>query len=132
MYSASDLCARLTGMTGMIGQRVLRREDSRFLRGGGSYVESLDLPHARHITFVRSLFAHARIVEVDVSAVRAVPSAEVFVAADLDLGTFDPPPFPGLDRRMGRPFLAHDVVRFAGEIVAIVVTDESGGRNRRR
>ena len=46
----------------------------------------------------------------------------MFTAADVGLGTFQPPPFPGLDQRMGRPFLAERVVRFVGDIVAVVLT----------
>ena len=106
-----------------MGQRILRREDSRFLRGKGRYVENLDLPGALHATFVRSLYAHARVVGVDVSAASQLPGTQVFTAADVDLDTFQPPPFPGLDQRMGRPFLAGDVVRFAGDIVAVVLTE---------
>ena len=106
-----------------MGQRVLRREDSRFLRGKGLYVENIDLPDALHATFIRSPYAHARIVDVDVSAALALPGTRVFTSEDVGLGTFQPPPFPGLDQRMGRPFLADEVVRFVGDIIAVVVTD---------
>ena len=54
-----------------MGQRILRREDDRFLRGEGLYVENLELPDALHATFVRSPYAHARIGEIDASAVSA-------------------------------------------------------------
>jgi carbon-monoxide dehydrogenase large subunit len=110
-------------MSGVIGQRVLRREDSRFLQGKGTYVENLPLAGARHVTFVRSPFAHARVSGIDASAALALPGTEVFTAADVDMATFDAPPLPGLERRMGRPFLARDVVRFVGDIVALVVTE---------
>jgi carbon-monoxide dehydrogenase large subunit len=110
-------------MSGVIGQRVLRREDSRFLQGKGTYVENLPLAGARHVTFVRSPFAHARVTGIDASAALALPGTEVFTAADVDMATFDAPPLPGLERRMGRPFLARDVVRFVGDIVALVVTE---------
>jgi len=106
-----------------MGQRVLRREDSRFLRGKGLYVENIDLPDALHATFIRSPYAHARIVDMDVSAALALPGTQVFTSEAVGLGTFQPPPFPGLDQRMGRPFLADEVVRFVGDIVAVVVTD---------
>ncbi len=106
-----------------MGQRILRREDSRFLLGTGNYVENIDVPGALHATFVRSPYAHARVLDVDVSAALALPGTQVFTASDVDLGTFQPPPFPGLDQRMGRPFLADDVVRFVGDIVAVVVTE---------
>ena len=106
-----------------MGQRVLRSEDSRFLRGEGLYVENIDLPDALQVTFVRSPYAHARVVDVDASEALALPGTQVFTAADVGLGTFQPPPFPGLDQRMGRPFLAERVVRFAGDIVAVVLTE---------
>ena len=106
-----------------MGQRILRREDSRFLIGNGSYVENIDLPGALHAVFIRSHYAHARILEIDVSAALELPATQVFTAADVDLGPFQPPHIPGIDQRMGRPFLAHDVVRFVGDIVAIVVSE---------
>jgi carbon-monoxide dehydrogenase large subunit len=110
-------------MAGIIGKRVLRREDSRFLEGEGTYVENLQLPGALHVAFVRSPVAHARIASVDVAEARDQPQTQVFTAADVDLGTFQPPPLPGLEQRMGRPFVAGDTVRFAGDIVAVVVSE---------
>jgi aerobic carbon-monoxide dehydrogenase large subunit len=106
----------------MMGQRVLRFEDTRFLRGEGLYVENLGLPGALHATFVRSPYAHARVVGIDASAALELPGTQVFTAADIGLGTF-PPPFPFIDQTMGRPFVAGEVVRFVGEVVAVVVTD---------
>ena len=110
-------------MSGMMGQRILRREDDRFLRGTGQYVENLELPGALHATFVRSPYAHARIVGIDASAASELPGIQVFTAADSDLGTFQPPPIPGLDQRMGRPYLADGAVRFVGDIVAVVLSE---------
>src|SRR5712691_8249885 len=107
----------------MVGRRVFRREDPRFLTGGARYVEDLWLPDALQVTFVRSPFAHARILDVDASVASALPKTRVFTAADLGLGTFPPLAVPGLEQRMSRPFMAGEVVRFAGEIVAAVVTE---------
>jgi carbon-monoxide dehydrogenase large subunit len=106
----------------VLGNRVVRREDPRFLRGEGTYVENRVVPGALHLTFVRSVFAHANIT-VDASAARELPGVQVFTAADVDLPSFGPPPFPGLDKEMGRPVVARDVVRFVGDIVALVVAD---------
>ena len=106
-----------------MGQRILRLEDSRFLRGKGLYVESMELPGALHATFVRSPYAHARIVGIDASAVSSVPGAQVFTAADVELSAFPPPPIPGINDKMVRPFLASEVVRFVGDIVAVVLTE---------
>ena len=110
-------------MSGIMGQRILRREDSRFLRGNGEYVETVQLPGVLHATFVRSPYAHARIVDIDTSAVSTVPGAQVFTAGDVELAVFPPPPFPGIEERMVRPFLASEVVRFVGDIVAVVLTE---------
>ena len=111
-------------MSGMMGQRILRVEDGRFLRGRGLYVENQDVPDALHATFVRSPVAHARIAGIDTSAVATVPGAQVFTAADVELAAFPPPPIPGINEKMVRPFLASDVVRFVGDIVAVVLTDD--------
>ena len=43
----------------MLGQRVLRKEDPRFLRGEGRYVENLRFEDALHVAFVRSPVSHA-------------------------------------------------------------------------
>jgi aerobic carbon-monoxide dehydrogenase large subunit len=107
----------------VLGNRVLRKEDARFLRGQATYVENLAQDDALHVTFVRSLFAHALVGGVDVSAAEAAPDVvAVFTAADLDVGPFGPPPhLHGLNPAMGRPLIAGDRVRFVGEILAVVV-----------
>ncbi len=106
----------------MIGQRIRRREDPRFLTGHGQFVDDLQFPGALHATFVRSDWAHARIAGIDTSAASQLADTQVFTHADLDLGTQRPGFGPGLDERMGRPFLAHETVRYVGEIVAVVLT----------
>ena len=108
----------------ILGNRVLRKEDPRFLRGEGRYVENLPLEGALAVTFVRSLLAHAHIDGVDATAAATLPNVQVFTGADVDAGPFGPPPFPGLNPGMGRPLVATDVVRFVGDIVAIVVSED--------
>ncbi len=107
-----------------MGQRILRVEDDRFLRGNGLYVENQEVPGALHATFVRSPYAHARIVGIDVGRGVGARPAQVFTAADVELGAFPPPPIPGINDKMVRPFFASDVVRFVGDIVAVVLTDD--------
>ena len=87
-------------------------------------MENLALEGALTVTFVRSLFAHANIVDVDATAAEALPNVQVITAADLELGVFGPPPFPGVNPGMGRPLLAVDRVRFVGDIIAIVISDD--------
>ncbi len=107
-------------LANVVGQRIRRREDPRFLTGQGNYVDDLHLPGALHTTFVRSPWAHARINGIDTSAAAALPDAHVFTAADIGLGK-RPPAFVEMDEFFHRPVIARDRVRFAGEVVAVVL-----------
>ncbi len=106
-------------MTGFVGQRVLRKEDPRFLTGEGGYVDNLQLEGALFVTFVRSPFPSARIDGIDTSMVE---DGRVLTAADVGMEPLAPL-YPGIETRMARPPVATDIVRFAGEIVAIVLAD---------
>jgi carbon-monoxide dehydrogenase large subunit len=106
----------------VIGQRVRRREDPRFLTGTGNYVDDLVLPGALHATFVRSDWAHARIVRIDGAAAAALPGTQVFTHAEIGLGRMASAFAAGIDERVQRPYLAADKVRYVGEIVAVVLT----------
>jgi aerobic carbon-monoxide dehydrogenase large subunit len=108
----------------ILGNRVLRVEDPRFLRGEGRYLENMPLEGAHAVTFVRSPVAHARITEIDTSAATALPNVQVFTAADVDAPPFGPPPYWNINPGMVRPLVTPDVVRFAGEIVAVVVSED--------
>ena len=111
----------------ILGTRVLRTEDPRFLTTGGVYTEDLQLPGQCHVFFVRSPIAHARIRSVDQSAARAAPGViAAYTGADLaDLPLLAPPMPQMISDQMGQPLLARDVVRFVGEPVAVVVTEEA-------
>jgi carbon-monoxide dehydrogenase large subunit len=106
---------------------VLRVEDPKFLTGGGVYMDDLRDPRlegAAHVTYVRSVMAHAR-VSVDVTeAVAADGVVGVFAAADF--ADLDPPPLPlpMLPPTMRRGWLGGPVVRYVGEPVAVVVHDD--------
>jgi aerobic carbon-monoxide dehydrogenase large subunit len=108
----------------ILGNRVLRVEDPRFLRGEGRYLENMPFEGALTVTFVRSPLAHARVTSVDASAAAALPNVQVFVGADVDVPPFGPPPYWNINPGMVRPLVATDVVRFAGEIVAVVVSED--------
>jgi carbon-monoxide dehydrogenase large subunit len=105
----------------IVGTRVVRQEDQNLITAGGTYVDDLRaeaLSGAVHAVFVRSPIAHARIGGIDVSEAKAAPGVlGVFTAADLGL---DPHPAgPVLES-----WLADDVVRYVGEPVALVLTEE--------
>ena len=108
----------------ILGNRVLRVEDPRFLRGEGRYLENMPLEGALSVTFVRSPLAHARINGVDASAAEALPNVQVLTGADVDAPPFGPPPYWNINPGMVRPLVATDTVRFAGEIVAVVVSED--------
>ena len=113
-------------MANVVGQRVRRREDPRFLTGEGSYVDDQRTPGALHVQFVRSYEAHARIVGIDTSEALAVPGTQVFTAGDTDLTVSAPPPFIPIDPQLFRPFIASEKVRFVGDIVAVVLGETRG------
>jgi aerobic carbon-monoxide dehydrogenase large subunit len=110
-------------LANVIGQRVRRREDPRFLTGQGQYVDDLALEDALHVTFVRSPWAHAKIVDIDVAQAAALPGIRVFTAADVEVAVFPQAPFFGYDERMFRPLVASAKVRFVGDIVAVVLSE---------
>lgn len=115
--------SRNLGVVSILGNRVLRKEDVKFLTSGGSYVADLPLAGPAWVTFVRSPLAHAHITSIDTTDAAMAPGViEVFTAADVDL----PPRAPEvevLNQGMKTPYLADGVVRFAGEAVAAIVSE---------
>ena len=110
----------------ILGNRVRRVEDPRFLRGAATYLDDLRDPRldgAVHLVFVRSMSAHGRIDAVDVSDALTMPGVHaVLTAADVDL-QLPRPGGAGAPAEMARPWLADGTVRFVGEPVAVVVAD---------
>ena len=110
----------------ILGQRVIRREDPRLLTIGGTYVADVRDPlldGCVHLHFVRSTHAHARLVDIDVSAALARPGVRaVFTAGDLDIGDM-PPVLPRFDPALSARLLARDRVRYVGEPVAVIAAE---------
>jgi carbon-monoxide dehydrogenase large subunit len=109
----------------ILGTRVHRVEDPAFLTRGGTYTDDLTdarLAGAVHLTLVRSPIAHATITSIDTSAAKQAPGVvAVVTAADCDLEPLLL--FSGANKKMVRPYLATDRVRFVGEPVAAVLTE---------
>ena len=82
----------------ILGNRVLRREDPKFLTVGGTYVADLDLPGSVHLTFVRSSMAHARLVSVDTSRAESMPGV-IAVYTNDDLAMANLPTVMGMTQR---------------------------------
>ncbi|MEJ7772194.1 MAG: xanthine dehydrogenase family protein molybdopterin-binding subunit [Geodermatophilaceae bacterium] len=111
----------------ILGTRVVRTEDPLFLTRGATYTDDLvdeRLTGALHATFVRSQAAHGRVLAVDTEeAARAPGVVAVITAADLA----DLKPLRGysfVPRTMVRPWLAGETVRFVGDPVAVVLTEQ--------
>ncbi|TMK67463.1 MAG: xanthine dehydrogenase family protein [Actinobacteria bacterium] len=120
------MTASTTAAARYAGARVQRVEDPRLLTGHGTFVDDIVRPRMLHASFVRSPFAHARIVSIDPSAALALDGVyAVFVAADLNPGvheqwyTMQGPKVPDTPR----PPLADGEVRFVGDPVALVVAE---------
>jgi aerobic carbon-monoxide dehydrogenase large subunit len=113
--------------TRWFGERVQRREDERLLRGLGRYTDDLG-EGALEACFVRSPYAHARILSIDAEGARRAPGVyAVYTAADLPFGDLDLPlliPHPALTQGRTQRCLASEVVRYAGEAVAFVVAED--------
>ena len=111
----------------ILGTRVVRTEDPVFLTRGATYTDDLTderLTGALHLTLVRSPIAHATITSIDVEAAKEAPGVvAVFTGADVDLAPALL--FPAANKAMVRPFLATDRVRYVGEAVAAVLTEEA-------
>ena len=108
----------------ILGTRVVRIEDPRFLTGEGTYIANLPMPGALHLTFVRSSMAHARITGIDASEALSMPGVRtVWTAADIDIAPAGPANGM-MNQAMLFPYLAKDTVRFVGDLVAIVVSED--------
>ncbi|MGW3895743.1 aerobic carbon-monoxide dehydrogenase large subunit [Micromonospora profundi] len=102
--------------------RMLRKEDPRFLRGRGRYVDDVQLPGMLHLAILRSPVAHARIVSIDTSAAEASPGVRAVVTGAA-LAQQNLAWMPTLSNDV-QAVLATDKVRFQGQEVAFVVADD--------
>ncbi len=110
-----------------VGQRIKRVEDPRLVQGLGRYVDDIRLPGTLHVSFIRSIHAHARIAGVDTAeAQQAGGVVAVYTGKDLEdqigpiMGSLKMPPL----RVTKHSVLAKDKVYFVGHpIAAVVATD---------
>jgi len=106
-----------------------RKEDQRFVRGEGNYVDDVNLPGMLHSAILRSPHAHAKILSIDTSAAEALPGVHAVITGK----TLEGLPRPELlgDNFAWMPTLSYDTqavlatdkVRFQGQEVAFVVAD---------
>jgi carbon-monoxide dehydrogenase large subunit len=121
------MATSLAGTGKMVGAEVRRVEDPRVLLGKTRYVDDIRLPGTLVLAFVRSPYAHAGILNVDVSAAKSYPGVKaVLTGADIAEAIrplrveYDPARAP-THKSCDWPVLAQNKVRFVGEALAAVL-----------
>jgi len=114
----------------ILGTRVQRKEDPKFLTTGGVYVDDMDeelLRGALHVVYARSAAAHGTILSIDIDGAKDMPGVVgVFTAESLGL---EPVP-SAFNPMVARTLLASDKVRFVGEpVVAVVAETQAQARD---
>src|SRR5215467_4013425 len=107
---------------GGMGHSVKRKEDARFIRGKGNYVDDVRLPGMIYLDIVRSPFAHATIKKIDPSKALSIPGVLAVITGQ-DLAKYNLHWMPTLmsDTQMVLPV---DKVMFQSqEVAAVLATD---------
>jgi len=116
----------------LIGARVERKEDYRFLTGAGQYTDDVTLPHQTHAAFVRSPHGHAKIKSVNTARAKAAPGVlAVYTGEDIAAAKLGGLPCGWLITDVNgqpmkeppHPVLAQGKVRYVGDQVAVVVAE---------
>jgi carbon-monoxide dehydrogenase large subunit len=113
---------RTSPEVGGMGHAVKRKEDPRFLRGKGTYVDDIDLPGMLYLDIVRSPYAHATIKDIDASKALAIPGVlDVITGATLAQYNLHWMPTLMSDMQMVLP--VEKVMYQAQEVAAVLATD---------
>ncbi len=119
-------------MASLIGSRVERKEDKKFLTGRGRYTADISLAHQTYAYFVRSPHARAKINNVDISkALKAPGVVSVFTGDDIArekigglIAGWKIVSQDGKDMKVpNHPPLAKDSVNYVGDHVAVVIAE---------
>src|SRR6201996_4593647 len=115
-----------------IGASVVRKEDRRFITGKGRYVDDIKVLGMTHAHFIRSPHAHAKVKHIDSSAAMKMPGVVGVLTGqeivDDKVGNlicgWAITSKDGTPMKMGAwPAMAPEVVRFAGQAVAVVIAE---------
>ena len=116
----------------LIGARIQRKEDYRFLTGAGQYTDDVALPRQSHAAFLRSPHAHAKLRKISIDKAKAAPGVlAIYTGAELAAAKVGGLPCGWLITDVnGQPMkeppypaLAQGKVRHVGERVAVVVAE---------
>src|ERR1700688_1306523 len=115
-----------------IGASVVRKEDRRFITGKGRYVDDIKLQGTTYAHFIRSPHAHAKVKSIDSAAPTKMPAVVAVLTGqqivDDKVGNlicgWAITSRDGTPMKMGAwPAMAPEVVRFAGQAVAVVIAE---------
>jgi carbon-monoxide dehydrogenase large subunit len=113
-----------------IGHSVRRKEDDRFIRGRGTYIDDIKLPGMLHMAILRSPYAHAKLNGIDTAAASAVEGVIAVVTGEL-MAQHNLAWMPTLSGDT-EAVLVTDKVRFQGqEVAAVIATDPYIARDAR-
>jgi len=119
MTTETERELRTSPEIGGMGHSVKRKEDPRFIRGAGEYIDDLVLPGMLYLDIVRSPYAHATIKGIDASEALKIPGVlAVITGADLEKAGLHWMPTLAGDKQMVLPT---DTVMYQSQEVAAVV-----------
>jgi carbon-monoxide dehydrogenase large subunit len=108
-----------------VGQSVRRVGDRRLVTGHGRFVDDIHIPGTLDAVMVRSPYAHARIVGIDVTDAMAAPGVVAVMTGD-EIAQITRPqgsPEQAPDRQLERYPLAVGKAMHVGDAVAVVLAD---------
>ncbi len=121
MTTETERELRTSPENGGMGHSVKRKEDPRFIRGKGEYIDDFNLPGQLWLDIVRSPYAHARIKGIDASEALKIPGVlAVITGADLEKAGLHWMPTLAGDKQMVLP--TDTVMYQSQEVAAIVAT----------
>jgi len=120
-----------------LGQPLRRAEDVRLVTGAGAFTDDLNLPGQAYGHVLRSAWAHARIISIDVEKALQAPGVlAVFTGADMDRANITDLPSLSIQAiknidgtkpaNHGRPILVREKVMYVGDCIAFVVANSLG------
>ncbi|MCH7521398.1 MAG: molybdopterin-dependent oxidoreductase, partial [Candidatus Marinimicrobia bacterium] len=113
---------RTSAEIGGMGHSVKRREDPRFIRGKGNFVDDVVRPGMLYMAIVRSPFAHAKIKSINTEKALAHPGVAAVITGET-LKEYNLHWMPTLmsDTQMVLP--VDEVMYQAQEVAAVIATD---------
>ncbi len=104
-----------------VGRALPRFEDEALLRGRGRFMDDVSpVANAGHAAILRSPLAHARVTRLDPAAALELPGV-IGVLTGADVAALSRPFPAGVESPVPYYAAAHEVARYAGEPLAVVV-----------